>query len=301
MVSALNCELLDLRALVAVAEGRSFQQAAAQLNLSQPALSRRIQKLESVVGTLLLERTTRHVRLTPAGQEVLPLVRRLLEEMDGSLFGMMVSGERRAGRVTLASVPSAVVNFLPAVLDDFNTDFPQIRVRILDLTAVECAEAVRTGEAECGISLPIASDFDLVFEPLYTDQYGLACRPDDPLAALPNISWTDLADRRLVAIHRASGNRMMLEGSLAEAGIDLNWFYEVTRLTSAMALVQAGLGPSVLPRLACVGVEGSGLVWRPIEGHRVSRTLGLIRRPTASLSPPAARLIALLSAAWSQA
>ncbi|MFD1105567.1 helix-turn-helix domain-containing protein [Sphingobium olei] len=61
----INCELLDLRALVAVAEGRSFHRAAQQLNLSQPALSRRIQKLESSVGAILIERTTRHVRLTP--------------------------------------------------------------------------------------------------------------------------------------------------------------------------------------------------------------------------------------------
>lgn len=95
----LNCELLDLRALIAVADGRSFHRAAEQLNLSQPALSRRIQKLELAVGGPILDRSTRTVRLTPVGQEVLPLLRRILEKMGQSLFGVMALGrapERQA-------------------------------------------------------------------------------------------------------------------------------------------------------------------------------------------------------------
>lgn len=141
----LNCELLDLRALVAIADGKSFLRAAEQLHLSQPALSRRIQKLEAAVGAPLLERTTRNVRLTPAGQEVVPLMRRLLEEMDGSLLATMALGERKAGRVTLASIPSATLRFLPAALEHFAQDYRNYRVRVLDLSATECATAVRTG------------------------------------------------------------------------------------------------------------------------------------------------------------
>jgi DNA-binding MarR family transcriptional regulator len=117
----MNCELLDLRALVAVADGRNFMRAAQQLNLSQPALSRRIQKLEQAVGTVLVERTTRTVRLTAAGAQVVPLIRRMLQEIDGSLVGLMAQGERAAGRITLASIPSATVQFLPEVLQRFRS------------------------------------------------------------------------------------------------------------------------------------------------------------------------------------
>jgi DNA-binding transcriptional LysR family regulator len=294
----LNCELLDLRALVAVAEGKSFLRAAEQLNLSQPALSRRVQKLEATVGTALLERTTRTVRLTPAGQEIVPLLRRLLEEMDGSLFGMMALGERQAGRLTVASIPSATVRFLPDVLEQFGKEYRNVRVRVLDLSATECAEAVRTGEAEFGITLPVTSDGDLVFEPLSDDPYGLVCRRDDPLATVADPSWSDLAGRRLVTVHMGSGNRTALEAGLARAGVELRWFYEVTRLTSALALVQAGLGPSVLPRLACQGPEARDLVWRPLHGADVVRTIGVLRRSTAALSPTASRLMSLLTTAW---
>lgn len=294
----LNCEILDLRAIIAIADGKSFQRAADQLNLSQPAVSRRIQKLELTVGTALLERTTRSVRLTPAGEEVVPLLRRLLEELDTSLLGLMALGERQAGRLTIASIPSATVRFLPEVLELFGREYRNVRVRVLDLSATECAEAVRTGEAEFGITLPVTSDGDLTFEPLTDDPYGLVCRRDDPLADLADPSWSDLSDLRLVTVHMGSGNRTTLDAGLARAGIDLRWFYEVTRLTSALALVQAGLGQSVLPQLACQGPDARDLVWRPLKGAEVVRTIGVLRRASVPLSPTASRLMALLAAAW---
>ncbi|WP_343614476.1 LysR family transcriptional regulator [Novosphingobium sp.] len=297
----MNCELLDLRALIAVADERSFMRAAQQLHLSQPALSRRIQKLEQAVGTVLVERTTRTVRLTSAGQQVVPLIRRMLQEMDGSLVGLMAQGEKAAGRITLASVPSATVQFLPQVLQNFANDYRHTRVRILDLSATECAEAVRTGEAEFGLSLPVGPDSDLSYTPLHQDPYGLVCRRDDTLATAPSLGWRDLEDQRLVTVHRASGNRTTLEGGLAAQGINLTWFYEVTRLTSALALVSAGLGPSVLPRLACTGPESGELVWRPLCDPTIRRTIGVLQRPGAHLSPAATRLIDLLSKAWEQA
>ena len=138
-MAPINFELLDLRALIAVSDMRSFHRAAEQLALSQPALSRRIQKLEQAVGAPLLERSTRSVRLTPAGQQVLPLLRRMVEEVDGSLIGSMASGERGAGRITIASVPSAAVRFMPDVLKRFGEEYRRVRVRILDLSATECA------------------------------------------------------------------------------------------------------------------------------------------------------------------
>lgn len=297
----LNFELLDIRALVAVADGRSFRRAAEQLNLSQPALSRRIQRLELEVGAQLIERSTRSVRLTAAGREVLPLMRRMLDELDTSLVGQMAQGERRAGRITLATVPSAAVRFLPEVLQRFGERYQNTRVRVLDLSAVECGEAVRTGEAEFGLSLPVSSDSDLHFTPLHEDPYGLVCRKDDPLASRPDVSWADLTGDRLITVHRASGNRTTLEAGLAAHGIKLTWFYEVTRLTSAAALVEAGLGRSVLPRLACAESGARDLVWRPLGEPKISRTIGLLRRPSVQISPAAEWLVSLLTEAWAEA
>src|SRR5918994_239044 len=96
---SINFEALDLRAFVAVVDLEGFHRAAETLNLSQSALSRRIQRLEAAVGAALLERTTRRVALTTAGRELLPLVRRMLDEFDSSLFAMREVGRQRGGQV----------------------------------------------------------------------------------------------------------------------------------------------------------------------------------------------------------
>ncbi len=157
------------------------------------------------------------------------------------------------------------------------------------------------GEAEFAITLPVALDVDLAFKPIAQDPYGLVCRHDDPLAAFDELEWEDLALRRLVTVHRGSGNRTALEAGLARAGVTLDWFYEVTRLSSALALVHAGLAPSVLPRLACQGPEARDLIWRPIRGVQIVRTIGMLHRPNVTLSPAASRLASLLAAAWADA
>ena len=109
---SINFELLDLRAFLSVAELESFHGAATALNLSQPALSRRIQKLEAAIGAPLLERTTRRVAITAVGRELLPLVQRMLDELDSCSLRSRAGATPR-GQVTIACLPTAAFYFLP--------------------------------------------------------------------------------------------------------------------------------------------------------------------------------------------
>src|ERR671939_334906 len=102
-----NVDLGDLRAFVIVAELGSFHEAADHLHLSQPALSRRVQKLEQTIGVALLQRTSRRVELTMVGREFLPKARRLLDDLDASLHSVSEIAERRSGQVNVACVPTA--------------------------------------------------------------------------------------------------------------------------------------------------------------------------------------------------
>ena len=102
----MNFEFIDLKAFIAVAELGSFNRAAKALNLSQPALSRRIQKLEESLGATLLERSTRHVALTMVGRDFVPKVRRFLEDFENSVLGIRDLGARSGGQVSIASVPN---------------------------------------------------------------------------------------------------------------------------------------------------------------------------------------------------
>src|SRR3954469_16855495 len=103
----MNCELLDLRAFLAVLDLRSFVKSAQLLNLSQPALSRRIQALETSFGAPLLERTTRSVTPTALGRELEPTVRRLLGEFGASVLSISTLAAQQRGQVAIACIPTA--------------------------------------------------------------------------------------------------------------------------------------------------------------------------------------------------
>ena len=298
---SINFEALDLRAFVAVVDLEGFHRAAEALNLSQPALSRRIQRLEAAVGAALLERTTRRVALTTVGRELLPLVRRMLDEFDSSLFAMREVGRQRGGQISLACVPTAAFYFLPSVIARFNEQYPNIRFRILDLSANEGLESVARGEVEFGINLLGASEPELTFEPLIEDPFVLACRRDHPLAKRRLVTWSDLEGQPLVAVSRTSGNRILLDSALVQAGVRLSWSYEVTHLSTSLGLVEAGLGISVLPKLATPGEDHPIIVTRPIRHPEVSRTIGVVRRRGGRLAPAAERFLEMLLGTWKSA
>jgi len=296
---SINFVSLDFRAFVTVVEQQSFRRAAATLNLSQPALSRRIQKLEADIGAPLLERTTRRVALTAMGREMLPLVRRMLDEFDSSLFAMRQLGQRQAGRVAIACLPTAAFYFLPRVIARFNEQYPNVRFSILDLSANDGLRSVAHGEVEFGINLLGSAEPELSFDPLIEDPFVLACRRDHPLAAREAVDWADIEPYHLVTVSRASGNRTLLEAALMRARVHLRWFYEVTHLSTSLGLVEAGLGISVLPQLATPQGEHPIIVTRPIGSPQVSRTIGVVRRRGRQLSPAAQRFFDILMTTWS--
>src|SRR3546814_4519492 len=118
-------ELQDIRSFVKIAELGSFHEAADALHLSQPALSRRMKKLEEGLGTALLDRTTRKVSLTSVGRDFLPKARRLLDDFDDSILNIRKLAESQIGRVTLACIPSAAFYFLLSFLRLFNDPSPK--------------------------------------------------------------------------------------------------------------------------------------------------------------------------------
>lgn len=290
----INAELLDFRAFLAVLACRSFHRAARELNISQPALSRRIKGLERALGTTLIERSTRHVAPTAVGTQLQPLVARLLDEFEDSVLSISGLGGRYAGQVTIASVPTAAFYFLPRAIRAFNLRYPGIRFRILDLSANEGLDAVARGEVEFGISLTGATRPGLRFTPLLEDEFVLACRRDHPLAAARELRWRDLVGYPLIGVSQSSGNRAVLDQALSRSKVRLDWFYEVNHLSTSLGLVEAGLAISVLPRLATPQNEHPVIATVRLKNPVVRRTIGVVERHGARLTPAAERFRQLL-------
>jgi DNA-binding transcriptional LysR family regulator len=289
-VRNMNIELGDLRAFVAVASRGSFHAAAADLHLSQPALSRRVSKLEEALGVTLVARTTRTVALTSVGRDFLHRAVDLLHGLDQSLLGIAELAQKVGGEVTIACVPSAVRYFLPQVLLDFHASYPGILLRVVDDGAEDGLSAVGKGEADFGINYVGAQEPNIEFEPILKEPFVVACRVDHALAARKRVTWAELERYDYLTVAKASGNRFLLDLALADAPRRPRAFCEVRHVMSVIGLVEAGLGIAAVPQLAMPPGDHPVLASVKLVSPVVTRTLGLVRRRDQPLSPAAQQL-----------
>jgi len=294
---SMNFDLGDLRAFIAVAELASFRAAAETIHLSQPALSRRIDKLEDALGVRLFDRDTRNVELTAVGRDFARKARALLDNLDEMLLGVGDVAANRWGQVALACVPSTVHYFLPAVLRQYHERFPRIRVRIIDESANEVLSAVAHGEVEIGVGITGSDEPTLEFEPLLTEAFVAACHRDHPLAGRRTVTWAELGRYDFMTVDKASGNRLVMDLALATTRDRPQACFETRHVSTLVAFVEAGLGVAAVPRLSMPRKGHPALVSVPIVEPEVTRTVGLIKRRGRSLSPAAERLYDMLRAA----
>jgi DNA-binding transcriptional LysR family regulator len=287
---AINFDLNDLLAFRAVADLGNFRKAAESVHISQPAFSRRIDKLEKALGAKLLERTTRRVNLTTVGRDFDRQIRHILDALDTTLLGIRGVAASRMGEVTVACVPSAVNYFLSGVIALYHQRYPKIRVKIIDDSANRVMLAVAHGEADFGLNFVGAQDNDVDFEPMLEERFVAACRRDHPLADKAKVSWAELAAYDYITVDKSSGNRLLLDQALAGASVQPQNMYETQHGTTTLGLVEAGLGVAVVPAMAMPGPDHPLLVSVPLVGPVVKRKMGLIKRQGSVLSPAAQQL-----------
>ncbi|MDS1141434.1 LysR substrate-binding domain-containing protein [Pusillimonas sp. SM2304] len=286
----INFDLRELQAFIAVAERLSFRVAAEELHLSAPALSRRIDKLETMLGVKLLERSTRHVELTNVGRVFLEHARSALGELEGAMLGISDLAAKRSGVVTVACVPSVAYYFLPTVIDTFAQRYPLIRVRILDEGANTVLNDVVNRRADFGINFIGTQEMDLEFEPIFSERFVLAVHAGHRLARRRKVRWEELCDERFIAVGKSSGNRVLLDSALAQSPRRPTSFFEVAHVSSLLGLVEARLGVAAVPQLALPPHNHSTLKGIPLVCPEVSRTLGLLRKKHNPL-PHAAQIL----------
>jgi DNA-binding transcriptional LysR family regulator len=295
---SMNFDLADLRAFVAVAEMNSFRAAATALHLSQPAISRRIEKLEAALGIRLFERTTRRIALTAVGRDFSHKARSLLDDLENSLLSMREVAASQMGEVVIACVPSAAYYFLPKVLAEYHQQYPRIRVRIIDDSANGVLASVTRGEAEFGINITGNQEPDIDFQGILTESFVVACRHDHPLASRSTVSWAEIGQYDYMTVDRSSGNRLLLDLALAHTSLNLAWCYEARHVSTLIGLVEAGLGIAVVPRLSMPADEHPTLTSISLTDPTVERMVGLVRRRGRELTPSALHLYQLIESTW---
>jgi len=291
---SINFDLNDLQAFRAVVEKGSFRKAAEAISISQPALSRRIEKLESALNVRLFDRTTRRVNLTMVGRAFAPSAERLLNDLDIALLGISEVASTRLGNVTVACVPSAAYYFMPKVVARYHKLYPRIRVKVLDASANDVQQAVLSGEADLGLSFTGNLPPELEFELLVQEHYVAACRRDHPLAGRKQLSWEEYFQHDYISVDKTSGNRFVLDQALLHIRPARPSICETRHVTTMLGLVEAGLGIAAVPSMALPLGEHQWMTSIPLVEPEVLRSVGLIRRRGRLLTPAALELEQLI-------
>jgi DNA-binding transcriptional LysR family regulator len=291
----MRIDFLGLEAFLAIAERGSFQRAASQLNLSQTALSHRMRKLEDDLGVKLLTRTTRQVALTPAGQELLPKAKRMIEDIAVSYEQLRRQGRERQERLAIGCLPTIATYYLPRILKALSAKFPDVTVRVYDNSASEIAELVQNRDAEFGITVISANRWDLEFKPLLKEPYVLLCPADHPLAGRASVNWSEFEGLPLVRISPQTANRAIIDEALGSRREFMQWRFEVQHVATAVSLVVERVALTVVPRLAIDAAGQPGLKALPIRNPGVTRTVGVVTKRGLPLSQAGEALLGLIS------
>jgi DNA-binding transcriptional LysR family regulator len=295
MLLPMRFDLDDLRAFAAVAELTSFRAAAEAIHLSQPALSRRIEKLERALGARLVDRSTHHVALTPVGRQFETTVRRLLQDLDTAVLGLSDTVGVAVAEVRIACVRSLVARYLAPALVACRLRFPGLRMQLTDAGGNEVLLAVLQGEADFGLSFVGRQTAGIDFQPLFNDPYVAICRADHPLARRRRVAWAELFEHDYVALTRENGSRLLLDLALAGVGLRGRPLLEVRHVSTLLSLVEAGLGVAAVPRIALPPPRAGTLRAIALADPAVSREFGLVRRRPLKLAPAAQRVYDFLT------
>lgn len=272
----------DLKAFVMVADLGSFHAAADQLSVTQPALSRRIRKLEEMVGVPLFTRTTRQVHLTAAGRNFLERARKIVIDAEESLAGLRGASSSRRELIRIGCLPSLGMMLIPGALGEFRQRYPFVALRVLDMNAIELVEEVAKGTLDLGIGMYTAANPNVQFTALGKEALGVVCHHRHPVAGLENLRWRDLRDYPMASNIQQSGNWLRIQRALEEEDIQLNWFHQIRSMLGAVMTVRQGDGLAVVPRSAVEALRLPDLVFRDVSEPTIHREIGVLT-PSASL------------------
>lgn len=240
-------EIHQLRYVVAVAEASSFTKAAAALHVAQPGVSAQIRLLERELGQDLFDRSGRQVRLTDAGEAVMPYARSALAAIDGVREAAEEIGGLLRGHIAFGTVTSHGAD-LSSLLSAFHRDHPAITITLTEAGREELVAALLEGRLDGAIVALGARPLEGLGLQVIDDQPLVAAvAAHDPLAQRRSITLARLCERTLICLPTGSGVRSILETASRAAGLTPNVAFEASSPRALVSLVGQGLGVAVVP------------------------------------------------------
>ncbi|WP_326538000.1 LysR family transcriptional regulator [Pseudorhodoferax sp.] len=276
-------ELRHLRYFIAVADTGSLSRAAEKLFIAQPPLSVQIRQLEDEMGTPLFVRHPKGVRLTAAGEALMPEARALLDR--ASHLKERLHGEGASGVLSLGYVPSASSTVLPELVRQLRRTHPALRIELREMISSEQVEALVAGHLDAGIARSLARHPRVVVPAQMPDPFCLAT-PDLAMARRA-IDLRQLAEQDFIAFTRHRGPATFDQSIhlCARAGFSPRIRYEASTVHGVLDLVAAGLGHALVPQ-STVLLGRAGIAFRRIQRPVQDQALALLRRKGDTRSLP---------------
>lgn len=241
-------ELRQLEHFVAVAEARSFTQAAKRMNIVQSGLSMSIRSLEEELGTKLFERNARGVALTAAGEAMLPEARRAISAVDSARVAVDATQGLLRGSFAVGVAQASDPGRIARLLGRFHDDYPGVTVRVIQGSASTLIEGVAAGEIDlalCGKPLSLRAPVSCIT--LAKAPFVLACGPRHPVAVRERVTLKDLAGERFIDMNQGWASRQLTDRAFGQAGIKRDIVCELDDVLLLMQMVEEGLGVAIIP------------------------------------------------------
>ncbi|WP_005037595.1 LysR family transcriptional regulator [Holophaga foetida] len=284
-------DINQLETFLVVCEERNLSRAAVRLFLTQPAVTRQIQNLEAALGCRLLERTPRGVAPTVQGEELRARGVRILEELR-SLREIGKGSEGISGELNVACSDTVACHFLAPILGRFAQECPRVRIHLENSVTPGIVNLVERGACELGFVLLPVRNSRLEIHPVLNYHHVAVFAPHEEPDGGGPMELATMCAMPLVLLTRDTATRRAFDEMVASKGLMPARVLDVGNVSAQKALVRVGLGAGILPDYAIEPRDG--LTTRPIQGAH-TKTLAFCHLRTRPLSPPAARLVEMLS------
>lgn len=290
----MNPTLRQMRAFVALARTGNFTLAAQTLHITQSALSGLIKELEQTLGARVVDRSTRRIDLTDIGRELLPLFGQMIDDLDGALANVADHTRLRKGIVRMAAPQLLACTLLPPAIAAWRAIHPAIEVKLSDTEVEQVIARVLSGEADFGIGPERTPAPPLDARLLFEMPFMVVAPPGHPLAQRERVDWQDLSNHAFISLQGQFTELLLDDMHAASRAAPVKPAHEVTFMSTALAMVGAGLGVTVCLPYAAPLVAAAGLIMRPLAAPLLTRRFFVYTRPGRTLSPAAAAYVDFL-------
>lgn len=289
-------DFTSLRLFVAVCQESSIARAAEREFIAPSAVSRRVAELESLVGLPLIQRHTRGVSVTPAGQMVLRHARRIISDVEamGAELSHVYAGAK--GRVRVVANLSAIVQFLPEDVAAFQRLFPEVDIDLEEQHSPDVLRLVRAREADFGICNRISGVQAMHWKPYRRDSLAVMLPAGHRLAGRRRLSLRDIAGETFVGLGENSALTQLLAAQAEDLGLALAVKIRVASLDALCRMTHSGLGIAIMPQQVGQLYERAlDVAVRPLDDPWAQREIGIIHLGREHLSATAASLLRFLT------